>query len=353
MAVNSRIASWVRPDLRAMAAYEPGEQPRDGSYIKLNTNECAYPPSTRVIEAIQEALAQDRLRKYPDPSGTTFRQAAAGVLGVEPDSILIGNGSDDVLTILTRAFVPEGGTLAAAEPGYLLYRTLAEIQGARYVAVPYDNGWRLPGRWPAPDANLTVVASPNSPSGTTVSQGRLQQLAEELGGPLVIDEAYADFADGNALELARTGAAIVTRSLSKSYALAGIRFGFALASPPVLRELTKVKDSYNCDVLSLAAATAAILDQDYFRSIRASTLATRARVHGALLSLSFEVSPSHANFLWCRHAARPAKLLYEELKRRMILVRYMNFPGHSCGLRITIGTDAEMDCLLDELRRLV
>src|SRR3954447_13802761 len=160
-----------------MAGYTRGEQPRDGAFVKLNTNENPYPPSPRVFEAVRAALTGDRLRKYPDPSGTQFRRAAGRVLGVDPDAILIGNGSDDVLTIVTRAFVPEGGLVVAPSPSYLLYRTLAELQGARFETVPYTAEWSLPSPWPVRGARLTFVANPTSPSGTALAGPALEQLA--------------------------------------------------------------------------------------------------------------------------------------------------------------------------------
>jgi histidinol-phosphate aminotransferase len=347
------MLEYVHSRIRAMGGYTPGEQPRDGAFIKLNTNENPYPPSPHVLEAIREALTEDRLRKYPDPLGTRFCQVAGRVLDVDPDSILIGNGSDDILTILTRAFVPEGGLVVSPTPSYLLYRTLADIQGARFQTVPYTGDWRLPQPWPVRGAHLTFGASPNSPSGTLVSATELERLAEELAGPLVVDEAYVDFADANALHLARRRRVVVTRSLSKSYALAGIRFGFAVADPAVVRELVKVKDSYNCDVLSLAAATAALEDQDYLHATRARILEGRTRLTQELSKLGFDVCPSQANFVWCRRTDRPVKPLYEELKRRMILIRYMVYEGYGDGLRVTVGTDAEIDRLLEELTRIL
>ena len=343
----------LRLGVRAMSGYTPGEQPRDGAFIKLNTNENPYPPSPRVFEALREALTGDRLRRYPDPTGLLFRKTAGRVLGVDPDAVLIGNGSDDVLTIVTRAFVPEGGLIASPTPSYLLYRTLAEIQGARFQTVPFADGWELPEKWPLADAHLCFIANPNSPSGTTVSKRRLARLAAELRGPLVVDEAYADFADDNALDMIQSPGVIVTRSFSKSYALAGVRFGFLVADPAVVRELLKVKDSYNCDVLSLTAAAAAMEDQDYFRAIRTKVLATRDRMTAALTRLGFAAPPSRANFVWCCRSDRPVKPIYEELKRRGILVRYMNYEGSGDGLRISVGTDAEIDRLLAELGALV
>ncbi len=343
----------IRSTIRSMAGYVPGEQPRDSEYVKLNTNENPYPPSPRVVEAIQATLTSERLRKYPDPAGTAFRQTAGRVLGVDPEAILIGNGSDDVLTIVTRAFVPEGGLIVSPTPSYLLYQTLAELQGARFQTVPYTADWQLPSPWPARGAHLTLLACPNSPSGTGIPRPALERWIEEVGGPVILDEAYADFADANGLDLIRKSNVIVTRSLSKSYALAGIRFGFAVADPSIIRELFKVKDSYNCDVLSLAAATAALADQDYRLAMRAKVLATRARLEDAMRRLGFSVTPSQANFVWCRRDDRPVKPLYEELKRRLILVRYMNYAGYGDGLRITVGTDAEIDRLLDELGRIL
>src|SRR5262249_1507025 len=181
----------------------------------------------------------------------------------------------------------------------------------------------------------------------------LERLAGQLHGPLVLDEAYVAFGNADGMSLANRPNVIVTRSLSKSHVLAGMRFGYAVASLDVIRELIKVKDSYNCDVISLAAAAAALEDGDYLRATRAKILATRERLARQMADLGFEVCPSQANFVWCRRNDRPIKPIYEELKRRMILVRYMDFAGYGDGLRISIGTDAEIDRLLAELRQIV
>jgi histidinol-phosphate aminotransferase len=352
----------VRSNIREMKGYTPGEQLNDPDIIKLNTNENPYPPSPRVFEAIRAALTPNSLRKYPQPLGDRFREAASRVLGVSADSILIGNGSDDILTILTRAFVPEGGLIASPTPSYILYRSLAEIQGARFAAVPFRHGWIAPTLYWPEGTHLNFVPNPNSPSGTVLMPSEVELLANELAPtPLVLDEAYADFADWNGIALLPNNPnLIITRTLSKSYSLAGIRFGFGIAQPEVIRELVKVKDSYNCDVLSLAAATAAIEDQDYAREVRATIIATRSRMTKELAALGFEVTPSQANFLWCR-AECAVKPVYEELKRRKILVRYMSYAtgpvgspeGEYDGLRISVGTDAEIDRLLTELRAIL
>jgi histidinol-phosphate aminotransferase len=180
----------------------------------------------------------------------------------------------------------------------------------------------------------------------------LERLVDQSGGPVVIDEAYVDFAEDNVLPLHRRPNVIVTRSLSKSYALAGIRFGYAVADPALVRELVKVKDSYNCDVLSLVAATAALEDQDYLQKTRSKILATRGRLATELARFGFKVTPSQANFLWCRRNDRPVRPIYEALKEQRILVRYMKYDGYGDGLRISIGTDAEIDRLCERLRQL-
>jgi histidinol-phosphate aminotransferase len=346
----------VRPNIRSMAGYVPGEQLNSPDIVKLNTNENPYPPSPRVFEAIRAALTGDKLRKYPQPIGDDFRRAAANVLGVEPEMILIGNGSDDILTILTRTFVPEGGLIASPTPSYILYQSLAEIQNARFHTVPFNDDWSLPNPWPIRDANITFLPNPNSPSGTCLRLPIIERIADQLastnGGPLVLDEAYVDFAEWNGIPLVRElPNVVVTRSLSKSYALAGIRFGFAVADAALIRELMKVKDSYNCDVLSLAAATAAIQDVGYYADVRDRILATRGRLQAELAKLGFRVTPSQANFVWCRRADRPVKPIYEALKAKQILVRYMNYAGYGDGLRISVGTDAEIDRFLSELRK--
>jgi histidinol-phosphate aminotransferase len=342
----------IRPSVAGMTGYAPGEQLNDPAVLKLNTNENPYPPSPRVFDAVRHALTGDGLRKYPQPRGDTFRKAAATVLGVDPDGIVVGNGSDDLLTILTRAFVPEGGRLASPTPSYVLYKSLADIQGAAFAAVPFGPDWTLPTEWPV--ADLTFLPNPNSPSGTVVREEAIVRLAGQLAGPLVLDEAYADFAEWTGLRLVGTVPnLIVTRTFSKFYALAGIRFGFAVCDPATARELTKVKDSYNCDVLSLAAATAAILDQSYYADCRSRILASRGRLTVGLTELGFQVTPSQANFVWCRRADRPVKPIAEELRRRKVLVRHMTYAGYGDGLRITVGTPAECDRLLAELRQVV
>ncbi|MCG8586026.1 MAG: histidinol-phosphate transaminase [Pirellulales bacterium] len=346
--------TYVRPNIDAMQGYVPGEQPPPGKYIKLNTNENPYPPSPAVAQAIQTAVAG--LERYPDPTGLAFRTRAAELLGVEPDWILCGNGSDDLLTICTRAFVGEGETLRLPYPSYTLYRTLANIQGAKYEEIQFNRDWTLPPDFSASHESLRLafLPNPNSPSGTVLDTEEIRKIAERLDRPFIVDEAYGDFADTNCIDLVRQCPnVIVTRTLSKSYALAGLRFGFLIAQPDMVAQLAKVKDSYNCDALSIAGATAAIDDQTWLAENRAKIIATRARLSAAMSELGFVLSESQANFAWATHPEHAAKELFASLKSARILVRYMDYAGWGDGLRVTVGTDEQIDAFLTVLRSLV
>jgi histidinol-phosphate aminotransferase len=340
-----------------MAGYVPGEQPRDGGFIKLYTNENPYPPSPRVAEAIRDALGGgERLRLYPDPMGTAFREAAARRHGVSPDMVLAGNGSDDLLTILTRAFVGPGDRVLCPTPSYILYRTLVEIQDGREVPLSYSPEWGLDPDAAADagaGARLAFLANPNSPSGTVLTPDEVAALAGRLDCPLVVDEAYVDFADDDCVGLvAHHPNVVVLRTFSKGYGLAGLRLGYLIARPEIVSGLVKVKDSYNCDTLSLVGASAALADRDYHEETRAKIVATRRRLTEALRALGYRVPESRANFVWCT-GGPPAADIYQALKERRILVRLMRYPGHPDGLRVTVGTDDEVDRFLENLRDLV
>lgn len=350
---NGMSREWFQPHIERLAGYVPGEQPRSGEFIKLNTNENPYPPSPRVAEAIAAAL-DGRLRRYPDPIGTAFRDTAARLHGVEPEMVLPGNGSDDLLTIITRAFAGPGDAVVYPTPSYILYKTLAELQDARPVAIPFESDWTLdPSRFTHPDARLAFLANPNSPSGTALGPAEVAKIAANLTSPLIVDEAYADFAETHCVGLVRDlPNVIVLRTLSKGYSLAGLRLGYAIARPEIIQGLIKVKDSYNCDTLSLLGATAALEDQTYLASTKQRVLATRRRLTDAMRALGWTVPESQANFIWCTGHPQPAAV-HEQLKSRNILVRLMRYPGSLDGLRITVGTDAEVEQLLEALRSLL
>ncbi len=346
--------SYFLPHIDRMSGYTPGEQPRGFDTLKLNTNENPYPPSPKVAEAISAALADHRLRRYPDPVGKVFRETAAQLHGVSPEMILAGNGSDDLLTIITRAFAGPGDVILSPTPSYILYRTLAELQGARIVEIPFNADWSLESAvFHHSQVKLAFLPNPNSPSGTAISRHQLADLASSLDCPFVIDEAYADFADDHAIDLiADHPNVIVTRSFSKGYGLAGLRLGYLIANPQIVEGLTKVKDSYNCDTLSLVGGVAALLDQPYRNQTRAKVRATRARLESEMSALGYEVPSSQANFVWCP-GGPPAEPIYQALKDQGILVRLMKYPGYEPGLRITVGTDQEIDRFLRTVKPLV
>ena len=348
-AYNGGMApSFVRANVRAMQGYAPGEQPGIGErVVKLNTNENPFPPSDRVMKAIRE-IEPEVLRRYPSPAGDQFRHAVAKLLGVRPDMILCGNGSDDILTIATRTFLPPGGTLAFADPTYSLYPVLAQIESAHIAAVPWEKEWSLPiEALLATRADAIYVANPNAPSGTFVSPLKIAELARRFSGAVLVDEAYADFADDNCVTLVREYPnVIISRTLSKAYSLAGLRFGYAVAQQHVIDQMMKVKDSYNADAISVIAATAAILDQEHAKRGWDHVRSERQRVSSELTQLGWTVLPSQANFILAVVPNGRGREAYLGLKEQGILVRYFDLPGLTDKIRITIGTSQENNALL-------
>jgi histidinol-phosphate aminotransferase len=339
--------SYFRNNVDALAAYQPGEQPPLGSsVIKLNSNENPYPPSPEVLKRLRDVEAE-LLRRYPEPTAKQFRQAASEALGVPPDWILVGNGSDEILAVVLRACVGVDQQVAYPIPTYVLYRTLVQIQDTALVEIPYDQDFNLPLQdLIEANAAVTFVASPNSPSGTVIPIDSLDQLAANLSGVLVIDEAYVDFAEANALELVQTHRNIlILRTMSKGYALAGLRLGFAIAHPDLLAGLFKVKDSYNIDAIAGLLGAAAIADQNYKTAIAERIKISRSKLTYRLEQQGFQVLPSQTNFLLARPPQGDAERLYLALKQQGVLVRYFKQPGLEDKLRITVGTDEQNEIL--------
>ena len=347
--------SYFRQEIDALEAYTPGEQPSsEAGVIKLNTNENPYPPSPRAVAALH-AIQADHLRLYPQPYADEFRVSAAAVLGIDPGWILVGNGSDDILTMLIRSVGGPSRPVAYPSPTYVLYGTLAQMQGSPVIEIPFDEDYSLPvDELAATNAALTLVASPNSPSGTRPSNVRLAELASRLDGLLAIDEAYVEFADANALELVRRlDNIVILRPLSKSHALAGLRLGFAIGTEPLVAGLAKVKDSYNVDAIAARVGSAAMHDQEYTAELVTRVRRSRSRLAAALAALGFRVWPSEANFLLVRPPDGRARDVYEGLKQRNILVRYFDRPALDDKLRITVGTDAQNHRLIEVTEQLV
>ena len=352
--MSDMAPSFVRANVRAMRGYTPGEQPGPGErVVKLNTNENPFPPSERVMKAIRE-IEPEHLRRYPNPTADQFRNAACRLLGVSRDMILCGNGSDEILTIATRTFIPPAGTLAFPNPTYSLYPVLAKLETANSVAIPWDKEWSLPiEELLETEADAIYLANPNAPSGTFVSPMKVAELAKRFAGALLIDEAYVDFADDDCLVLVKDYAnVIIVRTLSKAYSLAGLRFGYAVAQSHVIDEMMKVKDSYNCDAISVIAATAAILDQDHAKRGWDHVRAERQRVSSELTQLGWTVLPSQANFILATVPNGQGRDAYLGLKEQGILVRYFDLPGLTDKIRITIGTSQENNALLGGIKTL-
>lgn len=340
-----------RPNVAKMAPYVPGEQPGPGErVIKLNTNENPFPPSPRVLDAIR-TIDPENLRRYPSPKADAFRAVAARVHGVSSDMILAGNGSDEILAIAMRTFLGPGETLAYPDPTYSLYPVLAESSENRVRTVTWEPNWELPiDALLATGARAIFFANPNAPTGTVVGKTRVRDLARAFDGLVLVDEAYVDFADESCLDLVRDLPNVVLcRTFSKGYSLAGLRFGYAIAAPPVVAEMTKVKDSYNCDAISILAATAALEDQDYARRSWQAVRAERNRLTSELGKRGYDVIPSQANFILARCPDGNAAGVYRKLKSQGILVRFFDKPGLSDKLRITIGTAEQDDSLLRAL----
>jgi histidinol-phosphate aminotransferase len=346
---------YFRATVASMQGYVPGEQPAaDARVIKLNTNENPYPPSPRVRAAILEELGDtgERLRLYSDPAALRLRRAAAAHFGFALPQVLHGNGSDEVLALLFRAFVEPGERVMYPFPTYTLYETLAHATGALIDSVDFDASFRLPEALFGSTAKLVLIANPNAPSGNAHPISELARLAKSLrGGILVVDEAYAEFAPDNALELARTlPNVIVTRTFSKSHSLAGMRLGLLFGSEALVAGIQKVKDSYNLDRLAIVAGAVALEDHAWMRRNVEQVRATRIRLAERLTALGLSVLPSETNFLLVRFPGKQeAKGAYEFLKQRGILVRYFATRLLEDAIRISVGTDPEIDALLVEL----
>jgi histidinol-phosphate aminotransferase len=339
-----------------MDGYTPGEQVVD--CVKLNTNESPWPPAPTVLAALK-GFDPERLRRYPDPVSRRLRETAAATFDVAPEQVLAGNGSDDCLTIIYRAFLAPGERVACPWPTYGLYDTLATLQGAVIEHADYGQEagvWRLPTVLAKLAAKLVIVANPNNPSSTLTPVAELRRLADQLDGILVVDEAYIDFSGEPAAvsllpHLARHPNLIVLRSFSKSYSLAGGRLGLLFAHPALIQQLMKVKDSYNVNALTQTLGVAALEDRDYHHDLVRRILAERDRLERLLAPLGWSWPRPAANFLLCEAGARAGDL-YRGLKQRGILVRWWDRPGLRTRLRISVGTSEQTDRLVAALKEL-
>ena len=348
----------LRAAVRAMPGYTPGEQIND--LVKLNTNESAYPPSPRVM-AVLAAIADDTLRLYPDPVSAKLCATAAAQFGVSAGEVLAGNGSDDCLTILYRAFLEPGDKVACPWPTYGLYDTLAALQGAELVRVPFRMSarrWELPAGLGSQRAKMIILANPNNPSATLVPVDELRRLCDAVPkAAVVVDEAYVDFSlaagiDASMLPyLAQHPNLVVLRTMSKGYSLAGARLGLLFAAAPLVTQLLKVKDSYNVNALTQALGIAALEDRAYHEDCVRRTLDQRTRLERELETLGWSWPESAANFVLCEIGDR-AEQIYTALKEEGLLVRWWSAPELRTKIRISVGSADENDHLIAALKRL-
>jgi len=346
--------SYFRTNIEAMTGYAPGEQPQAARIIKLNTNENPYPPSPKAVEALR-TFETDVLRKYPEPVSRPVIDAAVDVFNCKAEEVLVGNGSDDILTILIRSFAGENDTIGWLEPSYSLYPVLTDIQNAKHCTVSLLEGFSLPEdiAEQAKECTLFFLTYPNAPTANTFCKEKIRQFCRDFDGIIVIDEAYGDFAEENCLDIYREfDNVVVTRSFSKSYSLAGLRVGLAFSNKTLIDGMKKVKDSYNVNALSQTMAAAALRDQEYFSETVSKIKATRKRISSELVSLGFTVLNSETNFIFAIPPIDAADY-FEALKAEHIYIRY--FKGERTGkyVRITVGTDEEMDEFIEVSKKIL
>jgi histidinol-phosphate aminotransferase len=367
----------IRPLVRALSAYVPGEQPKIKGLIKLNTNENPYPPSPRVLRAVKAAV-DGRLRLYPNPTADRLRAKLAKLHRCRPENIIVGNGSDELLALAVRAFVepapamieptalvlrpqPERYSVQYFTPSYSLYPVLADIHGALTNAVPLEPNFSLPGLaelrrgrvWNF-HAALTFITTPNAPSGRGYPTRELDQLCRAQRGVVVLDEAYVDFADENALKLAlKHPHVIVARTFSKAYSLCFQRVGYFIGHRELIAALHKIRDSYNVNGLGQIAAEATLDDLAYYRANFRRIRATREWLSRELTKLGFRVLPSQTNFILARPARFSAKDWLKKLRGKKILVRWFDLPEVKGYLRITIGRPEEARALIKAARAIL
>jgi histidinol-phosphate aminotransferase len=340
------MSRYRRASLGSGTGYVPGEQPPDrAEWIKLNTNESPLPASPSVGAAVAEALAE--LHRYPHPQGEPLRTAVARHHGLSPESVVLGNGADQVLESCFRAFADPGDAVVLTRPTYSLLALLARIGSARVITVPLGDGGSLPEAFSTTPGVLRLLCNPNSPTGIWVPPAAVAAGLAGVESVVVIDEAYCDFAPESCVPLlAGHPNWLVVRTFAKSYGLAGLRVGYALGHPGLIEDVAAVIETYPVDRLALAAAGAALADQAHHARIVQMVVSERERLAAALREAGWDVLPSQANFVLARPPGGDAVSVAAELRQERILVRHFPEGDHSDRLRITIGTPEQNVALL-------
>jgi len=341
--------------LRSMTEYIPGEQPHNiDEYIKLNTNESPFPPSDSVLAAIR-ARTGASLRLYPDQNCEDLCEACASVFGLKKKNIFIGNGSDEIFTILFRGFIEKDAKALFMYPSYSLYYTMAEANGIAYDVVDLNEDFSFDmSKFNAKGYALAILCSPNNPTGRAIDAKQIEKFIATFDGLVCVDEAYVDFCGKSAIQLVKShDNLIVTRSFSKSYSLAGLRIGVAAACEDIIRGFYKLKDSYNVDQIAQAAALAAIKDEKSLQYRVRMICDNREYLTERLEALDFYVVPSDSNFVLTKHKAIPAVSIYEKLKEQKILVRHFKSRIICDYLRISVGSMKEMKELMRVIEEII
>lgn len=348
------VMTYVRPCIAAMKGYVPGFQPDPRQkYIKLNSNENPYPPSPKVKKILDQLTYED-LRLYPDPMSLELREKLGALYGFSAGQIMCGNGSDDILNIIIRTFAQPGEAVGFFEPSFPLYRVLGVIHGVRIISLPVNEPYDRPPL-PPEDVKVFFLANPNSPVGFAYSTSRIAEMAREIKGVFVVDEAYAEFARENALALVRQlPNVIIVRTVSKSYSLAGLRLGYAIGNEELIAEMLKVKDPFNVTLLTQALVAAALEDQEYFRKNIYEIIETRDWFSKEATALGYRIIPSQANFVFPQPPQKGRGIrFYEALFKCKILTRHYDEEGLRDGVRMTIGTREEMATVLKVMKEIL
>lgn len=348
------MKAW-EANVRKVVPYTPGEQPNRPGMIKLNTNENPYPPAPGVLKALEE-LDIDRLRLYPDPAASELVNALAEYYHKDPSCIFVGVGSDDVIAMAFQTFFHSDKPILFPDISYSFYSVWADLFGIRYERPALDENFRIVKKDYFKENGGIIFPNPNAPTGIYMELSEVEEIiAKNPESIVIVDEAYVDFAGPSALELVdKYDNLLVVQTFSKSRSMAGMRIGFAIGQPELIKYLNDVKysfNSYTMNLPSLKLGAAAVKDEAYFRETVGKIVATRERVKKELAELGFTFPDSQSNFIFATHKEWPAKELFEELKKEDIYVRYFASPRINNYLRITVGTDEEMDALLAFLRK--
>ena len=349
------MSIFLNPNIEKMTAYVPGEQPRDKAYIKLNTNENPYPPAPSVVAAMNAAEVED-LRLYSDPTAKVLKEKLAGLYGLKSENIYVGNGSDEVLYFLFRAYGQRGA--AFPDISYGFYSVFAELCGIEATVIPLEPDFTIDAAKYHGLDRFIVIANPNAPTGLSLSLEEIEGILKTNPNAVVaIDEAYVDFGGESAYPLlANYENLMVVRTFSKSRSMAGARLGYALGPAALIADLEKIKFSvnpYNVNRLTLRLGEATVDAQDYCMEKCAAIIATREKTAEALQALGFTVLPSRTNFLFVKSDKIGGRALYEKLKDRGILVRHFGNPRISDYIRVTIGTDEQMEACIAAIRAIL